>query len=54
LLDVLAGDLVAAGYAVCIGGEQDTDAVPRRGQRSRRAGRRRALLRCAIPVRVRA
>jgi hypothetical protein len=27
-LDVLAGDLVAAGYAVCIDGEQDAHAVP--------------------------
>ena len=30
-LDVLAGDLVAAGYAVCIDGEQDADAVPGAG-----------------------
>ena len=30
-LDVLAGDLVAAGYAVCIDGEQDTHAVPGAG-----------------------
>jgi hypothetical protein len=30
-LDVLAGDLVAAGYAVCIDGEQDADAVPAAG-----------------------
>ena len=27
-LDVLAGDLIAAGYAVCIDGEQDAHAVP--------------------------
>src|ERR1700722_10070846 len=31
LLDVLAGDLVAAGYAVGVGGEQDTPAVPGAG-----------------------
>jgi hypothetical protein len=30
LLDVLAGDLVVAGYAVGVGGEQDTHAVPAR------------------------
>jgi hypothetical protein len=30
-LDVLAGDLVAAGYAVCIAGEQDAHAVPGAG-----------------------
>jgi hypothetical protein len=30
-LDVLAGDLVAAGYAVRIDGEQDADAVPGAG-----------------------
>ena len=32
LLDVLARDLVAAGYAVGVGGEQDTDAVPGAGR----------------------
>ena len=31
LLDVLAGDLVAAGYAVGVDGEQDTHAVPGAG-----------------------
>jgi hypothetical protein len=31
LLDLLAGDLVAAGYAVGIGGEEDADAVPGAG-----------------------
>ena len=31
LLDVLAGDLFAAGYAVCIDGEQDAHAVPGAG-----------------------
>jgi hypothetical protein len=30
-LDVLAGDLVAAGYAVCIDGEQDAQAMPGAG-----------------------
>jgi hypothetical protein len=30
-LDVLAGDLAAAGYAVCIDGEQDAHAVPGAG-----------------------
>ena len=28
---MLAGDLVAAGYAVCIDGEQDAHAVPGAG-----------------------
>jgi hypothetical protein len=32
LLDVLAGDLVVAGYAVGVGGEQDTHAVPGAGR----------------------
>jgi hypothetical protein len=32
LLDVLAGDLVAAGYAVGVDGEQDTHAVPGAGR----------------------
>jgi hypothetical protein len=31
LLDLLAGDLVAAGHAVCVDGEQDTHAVPGAG-----------------------
>ena len=31
LLDLLAGDLVAAGYAVGVDGEQDTHAVPATG-----------------------
>jgi hypothetical protein len=31
LLDVLAGDLVVAGYAVGVGGEQDMHAVPGAG-----------------------
>ena len=31
MLDVLAGDLVAAGYAVGVDGEQDTHAVPGAG-----------------------
>jgi len=31
LLDVLAGDLVAAGYAVGVDGEQDMHAVPGAG-----------------------
>jgi hypothetical protein len=30
-LDVLAGDMVAAGYAVCIDGEHDAHAVPGAG-----------------------
>jgi hypothetical protein len=30
-LDVLAGDLVAAGYAVGVDGEQDTHAMPSAG-----------------------
>jgi hypothetical protein len=40
LLNVLAGDLVAAGYAVRVGGEQDTHAVPGAGSDlgGRRAG----------------
>jgi len=38
LLDVLAGDLVAAGYAVSVGGEQDTDAVPGAGSDFGRRG----------------
>ena len=32
LLDLLAGDLVAAGYAVGVAGEQDTHAVPGAGR----------------------
>ena len=39
LLDVLAGDLVAAGYAVGVDSERDTHVCPAR--RSRRVGRRR-------------
>jgi hypothetical protein len=31
LLDLLAGDLVAAGYAVGVDGKQDTHAVPGAG-----------------------
>ena len=41
LFDVLAGDLVAAGYAVGVGGEQDTHAVPGAEPRLRRVARRR-------------
>ena len=37
-VDVLAGDLVAAGYAVGVDGEQDTHAVPGAGRDLGRRG----------------